>query len=641
MNPGIQKSGFGNDGGESRRMVSKKGNILKEITMAPRYIDGFRVDAVSDIPDFRDHSYMPALIQLAPIMPPPRDPYVLNQGREGACTGFGLAAVINLLNQRRNSPVRVSARMLYEMAKKFDQWPGEKYAGSSCRGAIKGWYSMGVCSEKLAPYRIGEKNWHLNIKRAKDARANTIGAYYRLSKNIVHMHAAMNEVGVIYASANVHAGWSADAIKNGVIKQSTDIKGGHAFAIVGYDADGFWIQNSWGRNWGKEGLAHWSYEDWQDNVSDAWVVRLALPTPQLWGREHGGDAKAAGKSGLFTHGPRRDEIAGHFIHIDDGKFHDSGKYWSNLSDVQETAAHVAKSAKYKHLLIYAHGGLNSMKASATRIAAMKGVFKANGIYPFHFMYDTGMMEELKDVLLGKRSSTEEIVGGFADWWDRRFEQATRRPGRALWREMKNGAAAPFVKSNSPGTKTMSAFLDALGAQDAISKKIHLAGHSTGGILLAHLLNALVRLKVQTRISSVSLLAPAATRELFDTHYAPLLGSKKKAFGIDRMNIYNLNEKLEKDDNVAKIYRKSLLYLVSNAFEETQGAEILGMMVFARKIPAIEGLAFIQSRDGGKKIRSSSATHGGFDNDPDTLNDVLKTILGREPERPFKKEDLDY
>lgn len=609
--------------------------------MAEKYIDGFPVNAVSDIPDFRDHYYIPALVQLAPIIPPPKNSYILNQGKEGACTGFGLAAVINLLNQRRNSPVRVSARMLYEMARKFDCWPGEEYAGSSCRGAIKGWYSMGVCSEGKAPYKVGEKNWHLDIDRAKDARNNTIGAYHRLQKNIVHMHAAMNEVGVIYASAMVHAGWSENNVKSGVIKQSKDMIGGHAFAIVGYDANGFWIQNSWGPEWGKRGLAHWSYEDWQDNVRDAWVVRLALPTPQLWGRGHDSDTYSTEKSGIFSRGPRRDEIAGHFIHIDDGEFHDSGKYWSNLRDVQETARHIAKSPKYDHILIYAHGGLNSTKASASRIAAMKGVFKANRIYPFHFMYDTGLMEELKDVLLGKRSSTEEIVGGFADWWDRRFEQATRRPGRALWREMKNGAAASFVKSNAPGTKAMSAFLSALRAPRSKPKNIHMVGHSTGGILLAHLLHALARLKVKTRISSVSLLAPAATRELFDSHYVPLLRSKNKGFGIDTMNIYNLSEKLEKDDTVAGVYRKSLLYLVSNAFEETLGAEILGMMASAKKIPPIKNLTFIQSRDGGRGKRSRSITHGGFDNDPYTLNDVLETILEKKPGRPFTREDLDY
>lgn len=49
---------------------------------------------------------------------------ILNQGTEGACTGFGLAGAINLLNRKREKAVVVSPRMLYEMARKFDEWEG-------------------------------------------------------------------------------------------------------------------------------------------------------------------------------------------------------------------------------------------------------------------------------------------------------------------------------------------------------------------------------------------------------------------------------------------------------------------------------------------------------------------------------------
>lgn len=102
----------------------------------------------NDPPDIRDRIYEPALIQLQRAIDH-RDPaLVLDQEQEGACTGFGLAAVINLLNEKRNrGGFRASTRMLYEMAKKHDEWPGEDYAGSSCRGAIRGWKNMGVCPD--------------------------------------------------------------------------------------------------------------------------------------------------------------------------------------------------------------------------------------------------------------------------------------------------------------------------------------------------------------------------------------------------------------------------------------------------------------------------------------------------------------
>jgi Papain family cysteine protease/Alpha/beta hydrolase of unknown function (DUF900) len=603
-------------------------------------LDGRAINAVADIPDEKDWHYRPPLIRLRREMLPPAEARILNQGQEGACTGFGLAAVINRLNDERGSPVRVSQRMLYEMARKFDRWPGEDYAGSSCRGAIKGWYHMGVCTASSWPYVVGNPG-HLTVTRAKEARSNTIGAYYRIEKNIVHMHAALNETGVVYVSANVHEGWRAAAIRDGAIKYKGKPIGGHAFAVVGYDATGFFVQNSWGKAWGKKGVAHWSYEDWQDNVRDAWVVRLALPTPQIWGRTRGGAGDGA-KSNLFSSGPRRDEIAGHFAHIDDGAFHDEGRYWSTLGDVQETASHIARSPDYDHLLIYAHGGLNSIKDSARRVAAMKDVFKANRVYPYHFMYDTGLMEELKDIILGKRSNVEGMVGGFTDWWDRVFERATRRPGRALWREMKADADSAFRGTASPGSQTLRTFLKELRKGGGRPKKIHLVGHSTGAILHAHLLRALASSNVKTRIASVSLLAPAATVDLFDSHYWPLLKTPKKRFGIDKLCVYNLTDRAEQDDTVAGVYRKSLLYLVSHAFEETVPAPILGMERDSSQMPGHRNLSFVYSKGENQGTDASqSATHGGFDNDPHTMNDVLKRILGKAPVRPFAKDDLEY
>ena len=102
-----------------------------------------------DLPDIRDRMYEPALIQLkSGIDNREYARPVLDQGVEGSCTGHGLAAVINLLSVKNGKEgFECSRRMLYEMAKKHDEWPGEDYEGSSCRGAIRGWRNMGVCTE--------------------------------------------------------------------------------------------------------------------------------------------------------------------------------------------------------------------------------------------------------------------------------------------------------------------------------------------------------------------------------------------------------------------------------------------------------------------------------------------------------------
>jgi len=625
--------------------VTRTKAAKKQATDQFERINGYLLNAVEDTPDFRDFDYQPALLRLKDSIAPPQERFLLDQGREGACTGFGLAAVTNLLLTRGNHERKVSPRMLYEMAKKFDRWEGEDYAGSSCRGAIRGWYSMGVCSEEKAPYVASEKDWSLSLEQALDARATTLGAYYRVKKRLSDYHAALNEVGALFVSANVHKGWYRGAVKNGKIPFKSGSIGGHAFAVVGYNQEGFWVQNSWGGNWGDNGVALWSYEDWLENARDAWVARLAVSTPQVWHLSPTVSDQQGTAEGLFKRSPKRSEIVGHFVHIDDGDFDDKGKYWMDLPSVEQTAKLVAESEHYDHLLLYAHGGLNSIKASARRVAAMKEVFKANRIYPFHFMYDTGLLEEIKDLVIGKKKEVEERAGGFSDYTDKLIEKSMRRPGRAVWREMKKGATTPF-ESGRAGSQTIQAFLNAFSQPGATPKKIHIVGHSTGAILLASLLEALGTFVNPPRVQTCSLMAPACTHDIFNDVYRPLLKERNgKKFGIGRMALYNLNTKLELDDTVTPLYRKSLLYLVSNSFEEALGDRILGMMKFRSYLGTLPNSPVFRvlESDGthSSTTKTKSKSHGGFDNDVDTMNDVLHSVLRKVPELKFTRKNLKY
>lgn len=614
-------------------------------------IDDFIVEVAPDLPDIRDWIYPAALVSLKPYIDPPRNLIILNQKNEGACTGFGLAAVINFFIQQRSSVKNgVSARMLYEMAKLYDEWEGEDYSGSSCRGAIKGWYNMGVAEENLWKFNPG-KPGNLTLKAAKNARNCTIGAYYRVNHRVSDFHAALNETGVIYCSAAVHSGWSTVGTQSGVISFEKEVTGGHAFAIVGYNSVGFWVQNSWGGGWGDKGLAIWTYEDWQENVVDAWVLRLALSTPQIWHLPKS-NSQSFSAQAEETRAPNRVEIAGHFVHVDDGKFHEKGKYWSSLADIKQTTALLENSVKYDHVLFYAHGGLNKPTASAQRIKAMKPVFKDNRIYPFHFMYDTGILEELKDVIFRKREASVDRAQGITDASDWLIEKLTRIPGRALWREMKRGARLPF-NVNGAGTKTLELFLKAIQAnnlarsQGAIDGndlppiKIHMIGHSTGAILLGWLLNRLVQLKPGTkgRVDSVSLLAAASSIEFFNQKYLELIKAPANRFGVNQATLFNLTREMEKDDSVGP-YRKSLLYLVSRAFEEERKTQLLGMEKYSEDLPDLDRLQLIYSEGkAGNEEDCRSETHGGFDDDPGTLNLILERILPTGVTRPFKPDDF--
>ncbi len=86
--------------------------------------------------------------------------------------------------------------MLYNFARRYDEYAGEDYDGSSCRGALKGWFHHGVCLESDWPYREQE-NIPPQYGYAERAVNTTLGVYYRIDiKNITDMQAAIHDVGL-------------------------------------------------------------------------------------------------------------------------------------------------------------------------------------------------------------------------------------------------------------------------------------------------------------------------------------------------------------------------------------------------------------------------------------------------------------
>jgi len=271
------------------------------------------LDARPDRLDFRDLLYRAPLRCLPQRCPADAElkrfvpsyvaaELVLNQGSEGACTGFGLACVTNYLLWRRHVETAVktpfagvSARMFYELAKHYDEWPGQDYDGSSCRGALKGWHKHGVCADTLWPYPIDAQGTPSFVRPgdgwSEDSTRRPLGVYLRVNKlSVVDLQSAICEIGAVYASGTAHDGWDAVMQKGEALpapKRHEDLpvigpmkdpknSGGHAFALVGYNERGFIIQNSWGLRWGASGFAVVTYEDWVTNATDAWAVALGV-----------------------------------------------------------------------------------------------------------------------------------------------------------------------------------------------------------------------------------------------------------------------------------------------------------------------------------------------------------------------------
>lgn len=615
-------------------------------------------NVVPDSIDLRDRPYQPtvAVIPGATLEPRINIP-VLNQGGTSACTGFSLASVIyHLQHKAKRSPAlcNVSPYMLYSMARRYDEFPGDATAdtGSSLRGAMKGWYKHGACSSKLwtsekmpsAPVKKTADDWWL------DAVMRPLGAYYRVdTRSITDMHVALNEVGILYASALCHDGWAAGfTVKSKKAwwtipaQKATPADGGHAFAIVGYNKDGFIIQNSWDTAWGSAGRAVLTYEDWLDNSMDCWVAQLGVVTDlhreiaqSTTLRLRGGKVQLASEPSL-----RKREISPFIIDMENnGRLSNTGEFRTQDSDIEALVnLHLGEARKAWGLkksdpvdiAIYAHGGLTSESDAAATAAKWIPALYDNKIFPIFLMWETDLWStlanRLEDVLKGQPRPAAGLFDNVRGWWNERLEKLLAKPGTMIWGEMKQNAEAITSAADSSGVKLFEACKKSPHFADPSKVRLHLIGHSAGTILHSHAIEQLCG--NGWTFESVNFMAPAVRVDTFQNKVVPAIKQGK----VRRFNQFHLSDDMEQKDPTCKAifgYSRSLLYLVSQSFEKGETTPILGMeKYFNEKIVPLK-LKGVQAWPVPGK-ESKSATHGGFDDDGATMASVIGLVRGDGP-----------
>lgn len=172
----------------------------------------------------------------------------LDQGQEGACTGFGEEHV-RALSPYPQATTDDLAREVYYEARRQDEWEGEDYEGSSVNGAMRAARHKGLI-----------KSWKW--------ATTTVEAAHGLS-----YHGA-GEMGSWWYSGMF------DTDANGFIHPTGSKVGGHAYAIAGYrhvnGQRAYRIENSWGPSWGDLGGAWISEFDFASLLADQ--GELAFPT---------------------------------------------------------------------------------------------------------------------------------------------------------------------------------------------------------------------------------------------------------------------------------------------------------------------------------------------------------------------------
>ena len=159
----------------------------------------------------------------------------LDQGQEGACTGFGFSHVLGTTPRKyvKQTIDDAFARHRYERAKQCDEWPGEDYDGSSVLGAMQAGKQDGL---------VSAYSWCTTMDEIKHA-VSYLGPI---------------EIGIDWYESMF------DVDSEGFVRiGSSQIAGGHAIQVGGIDVTkgAFRLDNSWGKDWGRNGSAWITFTD--------------------------------------------------------------------------------------------------------------------------------------------------------------------------------------------------------------------------------------------------------------------------------------------------------------------------------------------------------------------------------------------
>ena len=213
-------------------------------------------------------------------------------------------------------------------------------------------------------------------------------------------------------------------------------------------------------------------------------------------------------------------------------------------------------------------------------------------------------------------------------------------GAWVWGSMKKKASEMWLPNEGPVTEFSRVgdyFLSKLAALPN-PPALNLTGHSTGGIVICPLLDAMASRYPALKARNIAMMAPACRSELFHEHVA----SKPERFENFRM--FTMQDGFETQDRlVPGVYTRSLLYLVSGILEDKPDAPILGMVRYTSGQPPYTGQVFTDVRnflleEGRNRVvlskthdsakegyKSFSLKHGDFDNDSATLESVRQFL----------------
>lgn len=235
-------------------------------------------------PILQDHQ-LPATYSLRSEMPP-----VYDQGQLGSCTANATVALFEhqaiLQGEAAVTPSRL---FVYYEERRIEGQPADQDTGAQVRDGIKVLASEGVPPESEWPYDISRFGEQPPQAAYRDATAHEAVAYKRIviggpgapMRTAVYSHQPI-AFGFPVPAYFESSTWDSRSEPLRLPDASTQIIGGHAVVVVGYDFSRsrfpvpvFEVRNSWGSDWGDQGyfwLDYRYFDPYRQLADDLWVV---------------------------------------------------------------------------------------------------------------------------------------------------------------------------------------------------------------------------------------------------------------------------------------------------------------------------------------------------------------------------------
>lgn len=237
-----------------------------------------------DRPDPRDRHYtevarppkhLPVRADLRAHCPP-----VGNQRSIGSCTAHALVGNLEYLARKTGRRIpHLSRLFLYYNARVLEN-TAEADEGAMIRNGVKALSKLGVCTERLWPYKVRRFAQRPPEECYAQAGMHQVTSYHRI-RGLEQMRQCLAEGYPFVFGLTIFEAFEAERIRRtGILHLPEPGErncGGHSVCAVGYNdsARRLLVRNSWGSDWGRRGhfTVPYDYVANPELAEDFWTIR--------------------------------------------------------------------------------------------------------------------------------------------------------------------------------------------------------------------------------------------------------------------------------------------------------------------------------------------------------------------------------